>query len=161
MKNSYLVSFDAKLEKKIVSYIKQHISEEIFVGLIGDLSGKSKSIIEFNICDAVPFPNIAKDKDSFAEVTHQWLDILREYLRFHYLNQKITRALGVLHSHPETIPTLSFLDQDFALRLTEELGNALMLIVGRDMTLFAYLVEAKQISRIKHTSKTFRKRYSI
>ena len=157
---SYQVSFTSSLEPKLLVYLKSHSDKEIFLGLIGKIVGKKNTVIAFSVTDCLPFPNKSTKTDKEAIVTEGWLEIVREYVNFHCSSTSI-RALGVLHSHPDSIPVLSSLDQDFGIRLAQDLGNAIMLVVGKNLTLYAYLVENSSIQKIRHLSTRFQKRYTF
>lgn len=159
---SHIVSLAPEFEHKILKYVKQNINNEIFVGLIGQIRGKGKTIIEFRISDGLPFPNLSQNKQKNIKIVDHWLQIVKEYVIFQKGKQKnALRILGVIHSHPGSMPALSSIDEEFGYQIAQELGNALMLVVGKKMTLYAYLIEDHQITQIKHNSKKFKKKYSL
>ena len=158
----YQISFVPSIEEKIRLYVKQHFDDEIFLGLIGKIIGKQSQIIDFKIEYALPFPNISDNKDIEVQVTEHWLTILREYTNFQKVKSTLSlRMLGVLHNHPHSIPILSDLDKKFGYQVAQELGNAIMLVIGKRLVLYGYLIEQNTIVQVNHVSKRFCKKYSL
>ena len=158
----YQISFVLSLEEKVRLYVKQHLNDEIYLGLVGKNTGKRNQINDFKIEYALPLPNISNNKDIEVQVTEHWLSILREYTNFQKIKSTTSlRMLGVLHSHPHSIPALSDLDKKFGYQVAQELGNAIMLVIGKRLVLYSYLVEQNTITTIKHVSKRFGKKYTL
>ena len=160
-KKNYQLSFSNEFELYLMNYIKSRLDEEIFIGLIGKIIGRKTGILEFKVMHGIPFPKLSEKKNSEVIAPANWLEIIQEYLTFYDKRFARMRPIGVLHSHPGSIPALSSIDQEFGFYYSSKLGNAIMAIVGKNFTLFSYLIEGDTFYKIKHKSLKFLKRYSF
>ncbi|OLS16541.1 MAG: hypothetical protein HeimC3_53830 [Candidatus Heimdallarchaeota archaeon LC_3] len=159
---NYQLSFTKEFESHLINYLDRYPNLEVFLGLIGKIIGKKDNVIQFSVSDGLPFPNTSPEKKNEVVVTKDWLEIMKEYSLFIKRSKNSSlRLLGALHTHPGSIPSLSSIDKNFGFQLANELGNAIMIIVGKNKSLYTYFFSQNEILKIKHISKKFLKRYII
>lgn len=84
----------------------------------------------------LPFPNLAENKQFYAEPPSIWFDILEEW-RLFYSNT--LKFIGFLHTHPEGSSKLSEQDNNFAMFLQKKYGTIIFIIISENRTLRSYV----------------------
>jgi len=143
-KSKYFFSFYRNTEIQLFNYLKKNSDKEIFIGILGKLSGKNKRI-HYNIRELIPFPNLSQNPKYLATPPDHWLSIIEEKKRFLGYN---LRFLGIIHSHPGKSSKKSKLDEKFGFQLQQQYGPILMIIIGYRATLRCYLIDDNEIKLI-------------
>jgi len=151
-KSKYFFSFYRDLEDLLFNYLSREKKREIFIGILGSISGKNNKI-HYKIKDLVPFPNLSDTPESIATPPDNWLSIIEE--RRILLNDNL-KFLGFIHSHPEKSSKKSKLDDDFGLQLLRQFGPILMFIIGYKFTLRCYLIDEDKTKIIQGDLKKFK-----
>ena len=125
-----------KLELKIKKYIHSKNNIEIIGGLIGQVKGKSKNEIVYDVKKFFPFPNMSKEEKKYGILPENWFIILDEWRFFNYPNYKF---IGFLHTHPSSTSRLSKQDKQFGEYLKKKYGPLILIIVGKNQFLRCYL----------------------
>lgn len=150
-KTKYFFSFYQNREIQLFNYIKKNSENEIFIGVLGKVSGKNKKI-HYNIRELVPFPNLSENPKYLATPPDHWLSIIEEKKKLIGYN---LRFLGVIHSHPGKSSKKSKLDEQFGFQLQKQYGPILMIIIGYKSTLRCYLMDEGKITIIMGDLKLF------
>lgn len=150
-KSKYFFSFYRNTEIQLFNYIKKNSENEIFIGVLGKVSGKNKKI-HYNIRELVPFPNLSENPKYLATPPGHWLSIVEEKNKLIGHNLKF---LGIIHSHPGKSSKKSKLDEQFGLQLQKQYGPILMIIIGYKSTLRCYLIDEDKIALIMGDLKMF------
>ena len=152
--NSHLITFSFEtenLEKSLKAYVKKQADVEIFIAILGTISGQEKNRINYEITKFLPFPNLSKTPRLTVTPPDNWEKILEETLKLEGL-----RFLGFIHSHPGEISQRSPADTDYSLYLSNQYGAILMGIIGKNTTIRMYQVADNKISLINGSSKFFK-----
>ncbi len=150
--SSITFSFSSEaLEKLLKDYVKKLSDVEIFIAILGSISGQEKNTINFEISRFLPFPNLSKIPQMTVIPPDNWERILEETLKLEGL-----RFLGFVHSHPGEISQRSEADTSYSLNLSHQYGTILMGIIGKSSTLRMYQVSDNRICLIDGVSKLFK-----
>ena len=152
-KTIFFFAFNSKLELYLKRYINLRKNQEISGGLIGDIKGRKKNQIIFDIKQFFPFPNLAKNSRNFAMPPNFWFEIIEEWRTFYFKDYKF---IGFLHTHPFSSSKLSNHDKNFANILREKYGTILFIIIGENKFLRCYLFKDKSISLISGELKFYK-----
>jgi len=150
-KSKYFFSFYRNTEIQLFNYIKKNFDKEIFIGIIGKISGRNKKI-HYDIRELVPFPNLSRNPRYLATPPDHWLSIIEEKRQLLSNNLKF---LGIIHSHPGKSSRKSKLDDQFGSQLQEQYGPILMIIIGYKSTLRCYLIDDNKTQVILGDLKIF------
>lgn len=151
---SITFSFSSEtLEKLLKEYVKKQSDVEIFIAILGSISGQGKSSINYAISRFLPFPNLSTEPQLTVIPPDNWERILEETLKLEGL-----RFLGFIHSHPSEISQRSTADTNYSLYLSKQHGTILMGIIGKGSSLRMYQVADNRISLIYGTSILFKVR---
>lgn len=150
-KTKYFFSFYRNREIQLFNYLKKNSEKEIFIGILGKLSGKNKKI-HYNIRELIPFPNLSQNPKYLATPPDHWLSIIEEKKKF--LGDNL-RFIGIIHSHPGKSSKKSKLDEQFGFQLQKQYGPILMIIIGYKSTLRCYLMDEGKITIIMGDLKLF------
>ena len=150
-KTKYFFTFDRNTEIQLFNYLKKHSEKEIFIGILGKISGKNKKI-HYNIRELIPFPNLSQNPGFLATPPDHWLSIIEEKKKLIGYN---LRFLGIIHSHPGKSSKKSKLDEQFGLQLQKQYGPILMIIIGYKSTFRCYLMDEGKITLILGDLKLF------
>lgn len=151
-KSKFSFSFFNNLELLLFNYLNKYSENEIFIGILGSITGKNKKI-HYKIRDLIPFPNVAKTPEIIATPPQHWISIIEERRRFLDNNLKF---LGFIHSHPRQSSKKSELDEHFGLYLLDKFGPILMIIIGYNFTLRCYLIDEDKTKIISGNLKFFK-----
>lgn len=150
-KSKYFFSFYRNTEIQLFNYLKKNSEKEIFIGVLGKISGKNKKI-HYDIRELIPFPNLSQSPKYLATPPELWLSIVEEKNKLIGHNLKF---LGIIHSHPGKSSKKSKLDEQFGLQLQKQYGPILMIIIGYKSTLRCYLIDEDKIALIMGDLKMF------
>lgn len=150
-KSKYFFSFYRNTEIQLFNYLRKNSEKEIFIGILGKLSGKNKKI-HYNIRELIPFPNLSQKPKYLATPPDHWLSIIEEKKKFIGYNLKF---LGIIHSHPGKSSKKSKLDEKFGVQLQQQYGPILMIIIGYRSTLRCYLIDDYEMKLILGNLKLF------
>ena len=150
-KSKYFFSFYRNTEILLYNYLKKNSKKEIFIGILGKISGRNKRI-HYDIRELIPFPNLSINPEYLATPPDHWLSVIEEKRKLLDINLKF---FGIIHSHPGKSSRKSKLDDKFGLQLWKEYGPILMIIIGYDFTLRCYLIDEDKTQLILGDLKIF------